>query len=122
VVKTTIGLGVIFVLLGVAGYLGSGGASWTALIPALLGAPLLLVGLVGLKPTARKHAMHAAVTYALLLFILSVVGAVMMGTGENPRSGAIGALIVMALLSGIYIGLCVRSFIRARKAEGGAGG
>ena len=52
-------VGFLLVLLGVVGYFGTGRASVTALIPALVGAVFLVLALVARNPDARKHAMHA---------------------------------------------------------------
>src|SRR5688500_8271882 len=65
--RLTIGLGAILIALGVAGYLGTGRDSITALIPSFLGAVLVILGLIAaVKPSARRHAMHAAAVVALL--------------------------------------------------------
>ena len=60
--KITIGLGILLILLGLGGYFGTDAKSFTALIPAFVGVPLLLLGCLALKDNLRKHAMHAAVT------------------------------------------------------------
>ncbi len=67
--KITIGLGVVLVTLGVGGYFGTGRESWTALIPAGFGLPLLILGFVALQDARRKHAMHAAVALGVLGFV-----------------------------------------------------
>ncbi len=45
--RETIALAVALILLGVGGYMGSGGASLTALIPAAFGVVLLILTLMG---------------------------------------------------------------------------
>ena len=66
--------------------------------------------------TIRMHAMHGVVLLALLGFILSA-GRLMMTLasedGVKPTSGA--SLGLMALFCGLLTGLCVKSFIEARK-------
>ena len=66
--KTTIALAAALTLLGLGTYFGSSDAnpSKTALIPAVFGVLLLGCGLAALQPTWRKHAMHVAVSVALL--------------------------------------------------------
>lgn len=119
--KLTIGYGLILILLGVGGYLGSGRASITALIPAFFGVPLLIAGVLALNPGRRMHAMHAAAALALLGAAGSVRGllslpALIQGTAERPQ--AVIAQTVMFVLSAVFVALCVRSFIAARRARG----
>ncbi len=109
-------------------------ASMTALIPAALGVLLLVVvAVVIFKPGTRKHAMHLAAVIGVVgllggLYALSggpkeitELGLPMdfktMWDQPKIRSGALTALV-----SGIYVGLAVKSFIDARKAQAAAGG
>ena len=64
--KITIAVGLILIGLGLYGYFGAdeGKTSPTALIPAFVGAPILLLGALALKDSMRKHAMHGAVIVA----------------------------------------------------------
>src|SRR5947209_16726894 len=112
--------GLILIGLGGWGYLGAAPEhqSMTALIPAFFGAPLGLIGCVALKDNLRKHAMHAAAALGLLGIIGGVIGLII---GYN-RSGSLqtrGAMASggMALVCAIFVALCVRSFIQARKAR-----
>ena len=59
-------IGFLLILLGVVGYVATGRASVTALIPAFVGAVFLVLALVARNADARRHAMHAAVALALL--------------------------------------------------------
>src|SRR4051794_7576716 len=61
--------GGLLIGLGLWGYLGTGTTSWTALIPAFVGAPLALCGLLALKESLLKHAMHAAAMIGLIGFL-----------------------------------------------------
>ncbi len=118
----TIVYGSLLVLLGLAGYFGSGAESPTALIPLAFGIPLEALGLVAyVKPAARKHAMHAAATIALLGLLgtakaLAKLPALLQGAPMD-RPAAVAAQCIMAVLSIIFIALCVRSFIAARSAD-----
>lgn len=98
--------------------------SMTALIPAAIGAVLLLVVVVVIyKPEMRKHAMHLAAVVGLL----GVVGGMYpvikkMGSGvplswedSGVRSG-----VLTTLASAVYVGFAVKSFIDARKAQAAA--
>jgi hypothetical protein len=119
-VKITIGLGLVLIALGVGGYVGTGRASVTALIPAFFGMPLLLPGLAALKPQRRKHAMHVAVVIGLLGFAgtargLTNMPALLTGS-EVARPGAVAVQAAMAIVCLLYMMLCVRSFVEARRA------
>ena len=118
----TIVYGSLLVLLGLAGYFGSDQTSLTALIPLLFGIPLEGLGLVAYaKPAARKHAMHAAAVIALLGLLgtakaLLKLPALIQGA-PMERPAAVAAQCIMAVLSLIFLALCVRSFMAARKAR-----
>jgi hypothetical protein len=113
------GIGILLTLLGIAGYLLTGGESITALIPAFFGIVLFLLGYAGKNEKRRKHVMHAAALVALIGFIGSVQGFVPLLTmatgGEVARPGAAAAQSIMALLCLAFIIFAVRSFIQARK-------
>ncbi len=115
--KITIIVGLILIGLGLYGYFGTGTTSLTALIPAFFGAPILMLGALALKDSMRKHAMHGAVMLGLLCF-LGAIGNVV----RVLRSGKIDAIamtmtVSMGIVSGIFVVLCIRSFIQARKAR-----
>jgi O-antigen/teichoic acid export membrane protein len=113
---TTIVFGLLLVLLGLAGYFGTGTSSVTALIPAFFGLMLLMLGFVARAEHARKHAMHAASAVGLIGFLAAVGGLAMTPPGVRPAM-AVYSQIAMALLTGIFTALCVRSFIAARRAR-----
>ncbi len=111
-------VGFLLILLGVVGYIGTGAASITALIPAFVGALFLLLALIARKPAARKHVMHAAVAIALLAVaggVPRIIAAVNAGDLTRP---AVLAQIAMALILTVYVVLGVKSFIDARRARG----
>jgi hypothetical protein len=109
--------GFLLILLGVVGYVATGGASITALIPALVGAVFLVIALVARSAEARKHAMHAAVALALL-GVLGTAPRIMtaMRVGDMTRP-AVMAQIAMTLILAVYVLLGVKSFVDARKAR-----
>ena len=124
--KITILLGVLLILLGLVAYFGlqepGGPRSMTAMIPAFLGLPLLVLGaLASSRPHFRKHAMHAAVVLALLGFLgtakglISALGWMMGNPPEHPTRIAVQA--ITGVLCVLFVALCVRSFIAARKAR-----
>ena len=116
--STTIAFGVVLIVLGVAGYFGSGAVSVTALIPAIFGVVLAPLGVVARNEAMRKHAMHGAVLVGLLGFLGSARGLLrlpaLMSGGEVARPAAVIAQSVMAILMLLFVALCVRSFINAR--------
>jgi hypothetical protein len=115
--SVTRAVGFLLILLGIVGYVGTGGASLTALIPAFVGAVFLVLALVARSPEARKHVMHAAVAIALLAVIGGlprIVTAVNAGDISRP---AVMAQIAMATILAIYVLLGVKSFIDARRAR-----
>jgi hypothetical protein len=111
-------VGFLLVLLGVVSYVGTGAASLTALIPAVVGALFLMLALIARNPGARKHVMHAAVAVALLAVLGGVpriIAAVNAGDLMRP---AVLAQIAMAVILAVYVVLGVKSFIDARRARG----
>jgi hypothetical protein len=120
--RITIGFGIALIVLGVLGYLLTlgGGSSITALIPALFGLALGALGLVAQqKEDWRKHAMHAAAVVGVLgilgtLRVIPNVIALLTGGTVATLSGTI-AQVVMLVLCVVFVGLCVRSFIDARR-------
>ena len=111
---TTIVIGDVLVLLGVIPY-GMSGAK-TALIPAYVGALLVVLGFVARSPAARKHAMHVAVIVGLLGFLAAALRLISsLAKGQTPAPLAAFSLIGMALLTGVFVVLCVGSFINARR-------
>ncbi len=112
-------VGFLLILLGVAGYVATGGVSITALIPAFFGAILLILAMVARNPNARKHAMHAALALALLGVLGTaprIFAAINAGNISRP---ATLAQIAMAVVLLVYIALGVKSFIDARRARPG---
>jgi hypothetical protein len=121
--KITIVVGVLLLIEGLVCYfawqqLGAAHQSPTALIPAFVGAPLILLGWgSAVKPNLRMHLMHGAVTLALLGFLASL-GRFISVMVKNPAvSVGTMANLIMAILTGVYVVLCVRSFIAARRAR-----
>lgn len=116
--RVTILLGAMLVLLGLVGFFGTGGSHATALIPAGFGAVFLLLGLLGLKESLRKHVMHLSAAVALLGLLGTAGGAVKLvqwaAGEETARPVAAIAQAIMATLLVVYLGLSVKSFIDAR--------
>jgi fluoride ion exporter CrcB/FEX len=121
---TTIGFGVVLIVLGLAGYFGSSMISPTALIPAAFGLLLVIFGAMARDEKRRKTAMHIAVVIGLLGFLGTISGLLKLPTlltgGEVARPMAVVAQSIMAVLMAIYVGMCVKSFIDARRRRAGA--
>jgi hypothetical protein len=122
--RAAIVFGLLLIALGLVGYLspdilgtvGEKGTSPTALIPAGFGAVLLLCGLiVEFAPKARKHVMHLASVVGLL----GVIGAVMnlMRGPIDLEKASARSSILMAILCGLFLILCIRSFVLIRTAR-----
>jgi hypothetical protein len=119
--RTTIVFGIMLVALGVVGYVASGAASVTALIPAMFGAVLGLLGWVGLNERYRKHTLHAAAVVGVLGFLgtlRGLLGLIDLISGASvERPAAIVSQSVMAVLMAVFVGMCVKSFIDARRTR-----
>ena len=115
----TIIIGLLLIALGAGGYYGGGQPSMTAMIPAFFGLPIALLGVVALKEKLRKHAMHGAVLLGLLGFVGALMRPVMKLFGEEPfeLNMAVGSQLAMAAICLVFVVLCVRSFIAARKSR-----
>jgi hypothetical protein len=117
--RVSLVIGTLLIALGVGGYVGSDFASKTALIPSYFGAAIALCGLIVLlKPAARKHAMHAAATVALIGFVAAAIRLVKGLAGDTPPSTlTLVSLTGMALLCGLFVILAIQSFKAARRAR-----
>lgn len=117
--KVAIGFGIALIALGLYGYFGVDvGRSPTALIPAFAGALLLICGIVALNPSMRMHAMHGAAMVGVL-GVLAPLGRIIPQAikGTPPAGLSAFTLYTMLVLCLLFVILCVRSFITARKAR-----
>ncbi|MFZ0743243.1 MAG: hypothetical protein WAM85_02505 [Terracidiphilus sp.] len=121
--KVTLIFAVLLIALGLGGFLGTGSQHFTALIPTWFGLGLGFFGLLAMSPSEarRKLYMHINVTIGLLGFIGGAVEAVRgyvhaRSVGLEPDQIALAAKVTMAGLLLIYVILCVRSFIAARRS------
>ena len=118
--RITIIFSLIYIALGLGGYFLTGGVHKTALIPAVIGIVLLILGLLAGNEKLRMHVMHAALLIGLLALLgtassLLKLPAAIDGTALRP--GAVFAQAATAVLSVVYLALGVRSFIAARRAR-----
>jgi hypothetical protein len=122
--RTTIFFSIVLIALGLYGYFGSPDAepSKTALIPAAFGILLLIPGLIALNDRFRMHAMHAAAAVGLLgLVMAGGRGGMKIGSlfsdDPNVNKRPIMMVLAMAAVCLVFVGLCVKSFIDARRRQ-----
>lgn len=122
--RTAMLFGVLLIALGLVGYfvpeklgdVGPKGTSPTALIPAGIGAVLFICGLiVEFAPHLRKHVMHLAAAVGLI-GALGGVMPLMRSEMDFSKSSAVSGLL-MIILCGLFVVLCVRSFVLSRIAR-----
>ena len=118
--KVTLVFAVLLVILGLGFYLGTGSKAPTALIPTGIGVLLGIFGTLAISPSEsrRKLFMHINVTIGLLGFLAAAGRAIsVLASGRTPDQIALTAQFLMAGLLLLYVILCVRSFISARRAR-----
>ena len=115
VANVTIGYGAFLIAWGIAVSVLSESNSITSFFPSMLGAPLLVSGVMTLrKPEKKKLWMHIAATFGLLCALGGTRFFMVMGDGLDYASGSTRMLL---LTGSAYTTVCVRSFIAARKAR-----
>ena len=121
--KLTIGFGILLVLLGIFGFVATGSAHPTALIPAAIGLFFVLFGVMANTDDSKKRMlwMHISVTVALLAFIGTIpadIDTIRLAHGAYfAHPAAVEEKGALSLLSLIYVLFCVRSFIAARRSR-----
>jgi hypothetical protein len=121
--KVTLFFAALLIVLGLAGFLGTGSVHPTALIPTWIGLALGLFGVLAISPSEsrRKLFMHVNVTIGLLAFLGGAVEALRgvlhaQAEGLAPDAAALASKSAMAGLMLVYVILCIRSFIAARRS------
>lgn len=114
--RITLGLGTLLVLVGVIAYVATAFASWTALIPAILGVVLFVSGLLARR--RQKLGIHVALAVAVLGILgtsmnVAQVGALIAGEAERPVAVITSTITFVLLL--VYVVLGIRSFMAARR-------
>jgi multisubunit Na+/H+ antiporter MnhF subunit len=119
--KITILFGLLLIVLGVAVWVGTGSKAPTALIPTYVGIVFAILGFLARRGSQKKRmtVMHIAVTLGLLGFLATVKSIwdfIQMERGHAMlRPIAVEDRAVFSMLLLIYVLLCVRSFIKARR-------
>ena len=111
--RVTILFGILLGITGVVGFYQSGAEHPTALIPTFIGIPLFVCGIIAAKEAMRMLAIHIAVLVGLIGFI----GAAATLFKADQEMAAIVSKSITSVLCATFVGLCVRSFIQARKAR-----
>jgi uncharacterized membrane protein HdeD (DUF308 family) len=121
--RLTIFFGIVLILLGVLTFMDVGSRFPTSLIPAILGIVLAVCGFLARTTDTKRRAlfMHIAVTVGLLGFLATIKGAfqyikMLQGT-QYQYPIAVEEKTAMCVLLLVFVILCVRSFIAARKAR-----
>lgn len=119
--KIAIPLGVALVVVGVLGWVLTGFESVTALIPAVLGVAIAVVGRMAQDPSRRKMAMHIAAGLGLIGLLGTLSGLFKLPSlltgGDVERPGAVASQSITALLCLGFVAVCVRSFMAARTSS-----
>lgn len=122
--KVTLLFAVLLIVLGLVSFFGTGSQHPTALIPTWFGLALGAFGFLAISPseTRRKLFMHINVTIGLLGFLGAAWRAIQSygharSEGVAPDAIALGAQVTMAGLLLIYVAMCVKSFIDARRSR-----
>jgi hypothetical protein len=94
----------------------------TWMIPSGFGLVLIILGLLSqFKPGARKHAMHAAAMLGLIGAVMSLSRGIplllKLVRDQEINMLQFGMLWSMAIVCLTFVGVCVQSFIAARKAR-----
>jgi hypothetical protein len=121
--KITVLVGILLILLGGVSYILTGHKFPTSLIPVAFGILLVTFGRLAETPVQRRRMlfMHIAVTVGLLGFLATAPAlfqVVELFKGKLfPYPAAVEEKAAMSALLLIYVVLCVRSFIAARRAR-----
>jgi hypothetical protein len=122
VARLTIVVGLILVILGVAVFVATGSHAPTALIPAYFGIVLGVLGMLARTEDSKRRMlfMHIAVTVGVIGFIFpgwrGVGDLITQMHGQVVlRPAAMKEELAMAAICLVYVLLCVRSFISARR-------
>ncbi len=119
--RLTIALGILLILIAIAGFVATGHSHPTALIPGAVGLLFVLFGTLASSEDAKKRMlwMHIAVTVALLMFLGTVpadISVFRLAHGADvPHPIAVIEKAATSLLCLLFVLLCVRSFIAARR-------
>jgi uncharacterized membrane protein len=114
----TVVCGILLIALGVGGYVLPETKSVTAFIPAAFGVIFVVLGVLARQENLRKHVMHAAAALGVIGLIAALARLLpAVFKADVIVSEAHIALALMALICAVFVALCVRSFIQARRSR-----
>jgi hypothetical protein len=121
VAKLTIGFGGLLVLVSLAFWFVTGRAESATLHPAGIGVLLILSGALANTENVKQRMiwMHVAVTAGLIGLLLTGIRAVLTLVKGTIAANPLGfdERVLIALICLVYVVLCVRSFIAARRTR-----
>jgi hypothetical protein len=121
--KLTIVFGIVLIAVGAWGFFGTGSVHPTALIPAYFGLVIAWSGVLANTEDAKRRMlwMHIAVTLGLLGFLgagsMAVIEVSKAHGGPLAHPVAVESQMAMAGICLVFVLLCVRSFIAARRGR-----
>jgi hypothetical protein len=120
--KLTMVFGALLVAISICFWLSMGMAQTAALHPAGIGVLLILSGVLANTENAKRRMlwMHIAVTLGLIGFLTTGIRAAIElshGLASIVNRAAFYERILIALVCLIFVALCVRSFIAARRSR-----
>ena len=119
--KLTMVFGALLVAISLCFWFVMGTAQTAALHPAGIGVLLILSGALANTENAKRRMlwMHIAVTLGLVGFLITGIRAALeLAHGFSSIANIAGFYerVVIALVCLLFVGLCVRSFIAARRS------
>jgi hypothetical protein len=122
--RITLYFGAVLTGIGIYFFIVTGSTHPTSLIPVWFGIALALFGILANSKDAskRKLYMHIAVTIGLLGFLfpgfMAAKDLIKAHSDQLPLAhpAAVHEQLLMAILCSIFVLLCVRSFITARRS------
>lgn len=124
--KVTLVFAALLIALGLVGYFTTGSVHPTALIPTWFGLALGLFGFLAISPSEsrRKLFMHINAAIGVIGLLGGAISALQSyggarSQGVSPDMTAIAYKLAMAVIMLVYVNLCVRSFLNARRLREG---
>ncbi len=111
--RTTQVVGLALIAVGAIAYFATGRESWTALLPAVIGLTLLVLGVLADRGESSRHFMHAAMVVALLGAAGTMSRAIEVA---DEGGGASIASAITWVICVVYLVLGIRSFVEARRS------
>ena len=116
--KIGIFTGIILIAISLLGKFISGTESMTVFIPAFVGGPILLSSLLALNPKMLKLGMHISALFGLLGFLAAAMPVTkQLVKGEFVWKLSTYLMVSMIFVCGVFVVLCIKSFIDARKLK-----